>query len=44
MSLTTADALNDGRRLSHYITGRIDNPVREMSTGEFDAKRYVDFG
>ncbi|WP_232321847.1 TonB-dependent receptor [Pseudoalteromonas mariniglutinosa] len=44
LSLTTADALNDGRRLSHYITGRIDNPVREMSTGEFDAKRYVDFG
>lgn len=44
LSLTTADPLNGGRRLSQYITGRIDNPIRKMTSGEFDAKRYVDFG
>ncbi|TMN74132.1 TonB-dependent receptor [Pseudoalteromonas sp. S1727] len=43
LSLTTADPLNGNKRLSHYVTGRIDNPKRKMSSGEFDAKRYVDF-
>lgn len=44
LSLTTADPLNGNRRLGHYIFGRVDNPKREMSSGEFNAKRYLDFG
>ncbi|MBR9908837.1 MAG: TonB-dependent receptor [Gammaproteobacteria bacterium] len=44
VGLTTADPLNGNRRLQHVILGRVDNPKREVSSAEINAKREVDFG
>ncbi|WP_440877020.1 TonB-dependent receptor [Thalassotalea sp. PLHSN55] len=42
--LSQRDVLNDYRKLTFCLTGRVDNPVREVSSAEFNAQRYVDIG
>lgn len=43
-SSTLDDSVNDGRRVQFYVNGRVDNPKRDMDSGEFNVQRYVDFG
>ncbi|MBU2883514.1 TonB-dependent receptor [Psychrosphaera sp. B3R10] len=43
-SVTSMDPSNNGRRVGHYVDGRVDNPTREMKSAEFNAERYVEFG
>ena len=41
-SVTTADAANDGKRLGFFVTGRVKNPVREVSSIELNSQRFLD--
>lgn len=42
--LSQRHSLNDNRKLTFCLTGRVDNPKREVSSAEFNAQRFVDFG
>ena len=42
-SSTLPDDVNDGRRVQFYVNGRVDNPIREMDSGELNVFRYTDF-
>lgn len=44
VSVTSVAPSNNGRRLGHYVNGRVDNPKRDFSSAEFNAKRYTEFG
>lgn len=37
-------AVNDDRRVDFYVNGRVDNPIREMDSGELNILRYTDLG
>ena len=43
-STTSMDPSNGGRRVGHFVDGRVDNPKREMEAAEFNAERFVEFG
>jgi TonB-dependent receptor len=43
-SSTLAGSVNDGRRVQFFVNGRVDNPKRDMNSGEFNVKRYLDVG
>ena len=34
---------NDNRDVKFYVNGRVDNPIREMDSGELNVFRYTDF-
>ncbi len=38
------DSVNDNRRVQFFVNGRVDNPKRDLDSGEFNALRYTDFG
>lgn len=38
------DEINDYKKATFCLTGRVDEPTREVSSAEFNATRYVDFG
>lgn len=41
-SSTLPDDVNDGRRVQFYVNGRVDNPIRDMDSGELNVFRYTD--
>ncbi|WP_371192643.1 TonB-dependent receptor [Glaciecola sp. SC05] len=43
-SSTLADSVNNGRRVQFFVNGRVDNPKRDMDSGEFNVLRYLDVG
>lgn len=43
-SSTLAGSVNDGRRVQFFVNGRVDNPKRDMDSGEFNVQRFVDVG
>ncbi|WP_342807848.1 TonB-dependent receptor [Alteromonas sp. M12] len=42
--ISNRSEVNDNRKIAFCLTGRIDEPKREYSSGEFNALRYTDFG
>ena len=39
-----ARSANGNRRVDFYVNGRVDNPIREMDSGELNVFRYTDLG
>ncbi|MCC5453384.1 TonB-dependent receptor [Rheinheimera sp. UJ51] len=37
-------SVNGNRRVDFYVNGRVDNPIREMDSGELNVLRYTNFG
>ncbi|WP_269520657.1 TonB-dependent receptor [Alteromonas sp. BMJM2] len=44
LSVNSVSDANQGRRLAFRITGRVRDLSREVSSAEFNAERFVDFG
>ncbi|WP_371193761.1 TonB-dependent receptor [Glaciecola sp. SC05] len=43
-SISSVSDANQGRRLNFGINGRVQDLTRDMSSAEFNAQRYTDFG
>lgn len=43
-SSTLDDSVNGGRRVQFFVNGRVDNPKRDMDSGELNVLRYLDVG
>ena len=43
-SSTLPNDVNGNRRVQFFVNGRVDNPKREMDSGEFNVQRFLDVG